>query len=156
AAMAARAGLCLAGLALSLYALHVERARARDPSYRAACDLGPAISCTRVFASRWGRGLGLVEPLLGPDSVANVPNGAIGVLFYLLQGLLGAVPGRGPSAVLLGTSVASAVASLWLAGVLALGLQDLCLICLSTYLLNACLLLLNWRRWRRLPRPKTA
>ncbi|NXX19645.1 VKORL protein, partial [Podargus strigoides] len=104
---------------------------------------------------RWGRGLGLVEVVLGPDSVANVPNGAIGVLFYLLQGLLGAVPGRGAAAVLLGTSVASALASLWLAGVLAFGLRDLCLICLATYGLNAALLALNCRRWRR-PRPKTA
>ncbi|XP_054664719.1 vitamin K epoxide reductase complex subunit 1 [Grus americana] len=156
AAMAARAVLCLAGAALSLYALHVERARARDPSYRAACDLGPAISCTRVFASRWGRGLGLVEGLLGRDSAANVPNGAIGVLFYLLQGLLGAVPGRGAAAVLLATSVASAMASLWLAGVLAFSLHDLCLVCLTTYLLNGFLLLLNWRRWRRLRHLKTA
>ncbi|XP_063175317.1 vitamin K epoxide reductase complex subunit 1 [Chroicocephalus ridibundus] len=156
AAMAARAALCVAGAALSLYALHVEREHARDPSYRAACDLGPAVSCTRVFGSRWGRGLGLVELALGRDSPANVPNGAVGVVFYLLQGLLGAVPGRGASAVLLGTSVASALASLWLAGVLAFGLQDLCLVCLSTYLLNGLLLALNWRRWRRLPRPKTA
>lgn len=38
---------------------------------------------------RWGRGLGLVEPVLGKDSAVNVPNGAIGLLFYLLQGLLG-------------------------------------------------------------------
>ncbi|KAK2511017.1 hypothetical protein Q9966_016750, partial [Columba livia] len=94
AAMAARAAVCLAGLALSLYALHVEREHARDPGYRAACDLAPAVSCTRVFGSRWGRGLGLVQPLLGPDSVANVPNGAIGVVFYLLQGLLGPARGR--------------------------------------------------------------
>ncbi|XP_069630704.1 vitamin K epoxide reductase complex subunit 1 [Haliaeetus albicilla] len=154
--MAARAALCLAGAALSLYALHVERARARDPSYRAACDLGPAVSCTRVFASRWGRGLGLVEVVAGRDSVANVPNGAIGVVFYLLQGLLGAVPGRAAAATLLGTSVASAMASLWLAGVLAFGLWDFCLVCITTYVLNAFLLALNWRRWRRLPRLKTA
>ncbi|XP_074713649.1 vitamin K epoxide reductase complex subunit 1 isoform X2 [Strix uralensis] len=154
AAMAARAALCLAGAALSLYALHVEHAIARDPAYRAACDLGPAVSCTRVFASRWGRGLGLVEGLLGRDSVANVPNGAIGLLFYLLQGLL--VPGRGAAAALLGTSVASAVASLWLAGVLAFGLQDFCLVCVTTYLLNAALLALNWRHWRRLRHLKTA
>ncbi|XP_027489576.1 vitamin K epoxide reductase complex subunit 1-like, partial [Corapipo altera] len=87
--MAARAVLCAAGAALSLYALHVEREVARDPSYRAACDLGPAVSCTRVFGSRWGRGLGLVEPVLGRDSPVNVPNGAVGVLFYLLQALLG-------------------------------------------------------------------
>ena len=68
----------------------------------------------------------------------------------------GAVPGRGAAAVLLGTAVASAVASLWLAGVLAFGLQDLCLVCLTTYLLNGLLLALNWRRWRRLRHLKTA
>ncbi|KAM4637299.1 vitamin K epoxide reductase complex subunit 1-like [Amazona ochrocephala] len=152
--MAARAALCVAGAALSLYALHVERAHARDPAYRARCDLAEAVSCTRVFASRWGRGLGLVEPLLGRDSAANVPNGAIGVVFYLLQGLLGPVRGRGAAAVLLASSVASAAASLWLAAILALVLHDLCLVCISTYGLNLLLLRLNWRRWRQ--RPKTA
>uniref|UniRef100_A0A663FJ04 vitamin-K-epoxide reductase (warfarin-sensitive) n=1 Tax=Aquila chrysaetos chrysaetos TaxID=223781 RepID=A0A663FJ04_AQUCH len=147
AAMAARAALCLAGAALSLYALHVERAHARDPSYRAACDLGPAVSCTRVFASRWGRGLGLVEVVAGRDNaVASFPNGPI----------LGAVPGRVTAAALLGTSVASAMASLWLAGVLAFGLWDFCLVCITTYVLNGFLLALNWRRWRRLRRLKTA
>lgn len=52
AALAWRAALCLAGAALSLYALHVEHQAARDPSYRAACDLAPSVSCTRVFSSR--------------------------------------------------------------------------------------------------------
>ncbi|XP_053909021.1 vitamin K epoxide reductase complex subunit 1 [Cuculus canorus] len=154
--MATRAALCVAGAALSLYALHVEHEVSRDPSYRAACDLAPAVSCTRVFASRWGRGLGLVEALLGRDSAANVPNGALGLLYYLLQGVMGAVPGRVAASALLWTSLAAALASLWLASVLAFGLRDLCLVCLSTYVLNALLLALNWRRWRRLPRPKTA
>uniref|UniRef100_A0A8V5GZ02 vitamin-K-epoxide reductase (warfarin-sensitive) n=1 Tax=Melopsittacus undulatus TaxID=13146 RepID=A0A8V5GZ02_MELUD len=86
---AARAALCVAGAALSLYALHVERAHAQDPSYRAACDLREGVSCSHVFGSRWGRGLGLVEPLLGKDSVINLPNGALGLLFYGLQGILG-------------------------------------------------------------------
>ncbi|NXS35684.1 VKORL protein, partial [Pomatostomus ruficeps] len=149
----ARAALCAAGAALSLYALHVEREAHRDPSYRAACDLAPSVSCTRVFSSRWGRGLGLVEPVLGKDSVANVPNGALGLLFYLLQGLLALSRGRAASAALLGTSVASAVASLWLGGVLLFGLGDLCLVCLGTYGLNLALLALNLRRWRR-RRPK--
>ncbi|KAM6288807.1 vitamin K epoxide reductase complex subunit 1 [Aegotheles albertisi] len=153
--MAARGALCAAGLALSVYALSVEAAHARDPSLRAACDLGPAVSCTRVFASRWGRGLGLVEPLLGRDSVANVPNGALGVVFYLLQALLGPVPGRWPSLLLLGTSAVSAVASLWLGAVLVLALRDFCLVCVTTYVINALLLALNWRRcYPR--RPKTA
>ncbi|XP_010085314.1 PREDICTED: vitamin K epoxide reductase complex subunit 1-like protein 1, partial [Pterocles gutturalis] len=103
-----------------------------------------------------GRGLGLVEVALGRDSVANVPNGALGVAFYLLQGLLGSFPGRAASAALLGTAVASLVASLWLAGVLAFGLRDICVICVTTYILNALLFLLACRRWRGLPRPKTA
>ncbi|XP_044089364.1 vitamin K epoxide reductase complex subunit 1 isoform X2 [Neovison vison] len=48
----ARLALCLAGLGLSLYALHVKAARARDRDYRALCDVGAAISCSRVFSSR--------------------------------------------------------------------------------------------------------
>ncbi|XP_059106806.1 vitamin K epoxide reductase complex subunit 1 isoform X3 [Peromyscus eremicus] len=54
-----RFALCLAGLALSLYALHVKAARARDEDYRAFCDVGTAISCSRVFSSR------LLEGTLG-------------------------------------------------------------------------------------------
>ena len=61
----------------------------------------------------------------------------------------GAVPGRASSAALLVTSVTSVLASLYLALVLAFGLHDLCLVCLSTYVVNAALLFLNWRRWRR-------
>lgn len=90
----------------------------------------------------WGWGGGTLGAWRGPTPPLSPPPGA--------------VPGRGASAVLLGTSVASAVASLWLAGVLAFSLHDLCLVCLTTYLLNGLLLALNWRRWRRLPRPKTA
>lgn len=47
-----RLALCLAGFALSLYALHVKAAHARDRDYRALCDVGTAISCSRVFSSR--------------------------------------------------------------------------------------------------------
>ncbi|XP_062035973.1 vitamin K epoxide reductase complex subunit 1 isoform X2 [Lepus europaeus] len=55
-----RLALCLAGLALSVYALHVKAARARDRDYRALCDVGTAISCSRVFSSRLPAGpLGL-------------------------------------------------------------------------------------------------
>lgn len=50
-----RLALCLAGLVLSLYALHVKAARARDRDYRALCDVGTAISCSRVFSSRCAR-----------------------------------------------------------------------------------------------------
>ncbi|XP_070317325.1 vitamin K epoxide reductase complex subunit 1 isoform X1 [Odocoileus virginianus] len=59
-----RLALCLAGLVLSLYALHVKAARARDRDYRALCDVGTAISCSRVFSSRCTKSGGLGGPLL--------------------------------------------------------------------------------------------
>ena len=59
-----RLALCLSGLVLSLYALHVKAARARDRDYRALCDVGTAISCSRVFSSRYTESGGLGGPLL--------------------------------------------------------------------------------------------
>ncbi|KAH1171327.1 hypothetical protein KIL84_006945 [Mauremys mutica] len=49
---ALRLVLCALGLALSVYALHVETSRERDPGYRAMCDLSPSVSCSKVFTSR--------------------------------------------------------------------------------------------------------
>uniref|UniRef100_A0A8C0UDB4 vitamin-K-epoxide reductase (warfarin-sensitive) n=1 Tax=Cyanistes caeruleus TaxID=156563 RepID=A0A8C0UDB4_CYACU len=121
----AAAVLCVVGVALSLYTLHVEDEAMRDP-----------IIATSLFFCRWGRGLGLMEPVLGKESTLNVPNGAIGLLFYLLQGLLSNGRDQAASVTLLGTSVALVAASLWLVGVLLFGLRDQCLICLSTYGLN--------------------
>ncbi|XP_012866980.1 PREDICTED: vitamin K epoxide reductase complex subunit 1 [Dipodomys ordii] len=84
-----RLALCLAGFLLSVYSLHVKAARARDRDYRALCDVGTAISCSRVFSSRWGRGFGLVEQVLGADSILNQSNSVYGCIFYTLQLLLG-------------------------------------------------------------------
>lgn len=39
--------------------------------------------------NRYGRGFGLVEPLLGADSILNQPNGVLGITFYTLLTLLG-------------------------------------------------------------------
>lgn len=45
--------LCVFGLTLSVYALHVELSRESDPDYRAMCDLGESVSCSKVFTSRY-------------------------------------------------------------------------------------------------------
>lgn len=47
-----RVFLCVFGLILSVYALHVELSREHDPDYRAMCDLGESVSCSKVFTSR--------------------------------------------------------------------------------------------------------
>lgn len=42
--------------------------------------------------TRWGQGFGLVEQVLGPDSVFNQSNSIFGCIFYTLQLLLGNSP----------------------------------------------------------------
>ncbi|XP_067391376.1 vitamin K epoxide reductase complex subunit 1 [Emydura macquarii macquarii] len=143
---AVRLALCALGLALSVYALHVETSRERDPGYRAMCDLSPSVSCSKVFTSRWGRGFGLVEDLLGKHSVFNQPNSIFGIVFYTLQTLLGCTPSTLAAVTLLGTSVVSIAGSLYLAYILFFVLHDFCLVCVTTYLLNGALLLLNCKR----------
>nr|XP_034994653.1 vitamin K epoxide reductase complex subunit 1-like protein 1 isoform X1 [Zootoca vivipara] len=50
----ARYAVCLAGIALSLYACHLEREKGRDLHYRALCDLSDRVRCSAAIASRSG------------------------------------------------------------------------------------------------------
>lgn len=140
-----RFALCLAGLVLSLYALHVKAARARDRNYRALCDVGTAISCSRVFSSRWGQGFGLVEQVLGKDSVLNQSNSIFGCIFYTLQLLLGCLRGRWASVLLVLSSLVSLAGSVYLAWILFFVLYDFCIVCLTTYAINLGLMVLSFR-----------
>ncbi|XP_073491655.1 vitamin K epoxide reductase complex subunit 1-like protein 1 [Aquarana catesbeiana] len=147
---AVRVALCVAGIGLSVYAYHVETSRERDPEYTALCDINPDISCSKVFTSRWGRGFGLVEGILGAQSLLNQPNSVFGILFYTLQIALGFVPSLAAVATLLVTSLVSIAGSLYLAYILFYILEDFCVICITTYVLNFSLLLLNVVRLRSL------
>ncbi|XP_066485335.1 vitamin K epoxide reductase complex subunit 1 [Tiliqua scincoides] len=142
----ARLLLCALGLALSVYAFHVETSKERDASYRAACDINSAVSCSRVFTSRWGCGFGLVAGLLGPHSVFNQPNSIFGIAFYILQIFLGFSSSGLAAITLLGSSMVSIVGSLYLAYILFSVLHDFCVVCVSTYVLNFALLFLNYKR----------
>ncbi|XP_075422652.1 vitamin K epoxide reductase complex subunit 1 [Ascaphus truei] len=147
---AARLLLCALGIALSVYAYHVETSKERDGGYTALCDINPSISCSKVFTSRWGRGFGLLENIFGPQSVVNQPNSVFGVLFYGLQVLLGFQGTVAAAVALLGTSLASIAGSLYLAYILFYILEDFCVVCITTYILNVALLLLNVQRLRGL------
>lgn len=145
---AARLLLCALGIGLSVYAYHVETSREKDATYRALCDINPSISCSKVFTSRWGRGFGLVENLFGAQSLLNQPNSVFGVLFYILQIALGFVGLVAAAVTLLVTSLVSIAGSLYLAYILFYILEDFCVICITTYVLNFILLLLNVKRLR--------
>ncbi|XP_048189153.1 vitamin K epoxide reductase complex subunit 1 [Perognathus longimembris pacificus] len=149
-----RLALCLAGFLLSVYSLHVKAARARDRDYRALCDVGTAISCSRVFSSRWGSGFGLVEPVLGADSILNQSNSIFGCIFYTLQLLLGCVQGRWASILLLLSSLMSLIGTVYLAWILFFVLHDFCIVCVATYAINVGLTLLSFRQIQE-PQSKT-
>ncbi|KAM4524376.1 vitamin K epoxide reductase complex subunit 1 [Odontesthes bonariensis] len=138
--------LCLFGLVLSVYALHVELSRERDPDYRAMCDLGESVSCSKVFISRWGRGFGLVQFFVAKDSLLNQPNSVLGILFYTLQMGLGLSLSKKAALALVLSSWVSVAGSLYLASILAFVLGDFCMVCVSTYIVNFVLLFTNLKR----------
>nr|UVZ36599.1 Vitamin K epoxide reductase complex subunit 1 [Rattus tiomanicus] len=138
--------ICLAGLALSLYALHVKAGRARNEDYRAFWDGGPAFSCSGFFSFSWGRGFGLVEHVLGADSILNRCNGRYMHTIYAVQLLLGCLRGRWASILLILSSLVSVAGSLYLAWILFFVLYDFCIVCITTYAINAGLMLLSFQK----------
>ncbi|CAL8304788.1 unnamed protein product [Lota lota] len=146
----ARVFLCVLGVVLSVYALHVELSRERNPDYRAVCDFGESVSCSKVFTSRWGRGFGLVQFFVAEDHFLNQPNSILGIVFYTLQLSLGLSVSPRAAMLLVLSSWVSLAGSLYLACILLFVLEDLCLVCVSTYVLNLALMLLNLKRRRGL------
>ncbi|XP_026185206.1 vitamin K epoxide reductase complex subunit 1-like protein 1 [Mastacembelus armatus] len=142
----ARLLVCLLGILLSLYAFHVEREKARDPTYTAVCDVSSSISCSKVFSSRWGRGFGLLGSIFGNHSALNQPNSVYGIVFYAFQLLLGMTVSAMAALILMTTSILSVVGSLYLGYILYFVLKDFCIICITTYALNFILFILNYKR----------
>ncbi|XP_023267102.1 vitamin K epoxide reductase complex subunit 1-like protein 1 [Seriola lalandi dorsalis] len=140
--------LCVFGLVLSVYALHVELSRERNPDYRAMCDLGESVSCSKVFTSRWGRGFGLVQFFVAKDNPLNQPNSLLGIIFYTLQMGLGLSLSKKAALLLVFSSWVSVAGSLYLAAILAFVLGDFCMVCVSTYIINFALFFTNLKRRR--------
>ncbi|XP_036367597.1 vitamin K epoxide reductase complex subunit 1 isoform X1 [Octopus sinensis] len=76
------------GILLSIYALYVEIRKEADPTFKAVCDLGNNVSCSKVLTSKYGRGFGIVEALVGKENFMNVRNCNLGILFYAAQIIL--------------------------------------------------------------------
>ncbi|CAJ1080985.1 vitamin K epoxide reductase complex subunit 1 [Xyrichtys novacula] len=142
----ARIFLCVFGMCLSVYALHVELSRESNPDYRAMCDLGESVSCSKVFTSRWGRGFGLVQFFVDKDSPLNQPNSVLGIIFYTLQMGMGLSLSKKAAVFLVFSSWVSVAGSLYLASILAFVLGDFCMVCVSTYIINFALLYTNLKR----------
>lgn len=134
--------LCLIGISLSLYAFYVETRKTQDPTYRAACDIGERMSCSRVLTSRWGRGFGL----LPSDSILNLPDSIFGLIYYCLSLLLNRSFRSDTIARLrVVLSILTNLGSVYLGYILYFILEDICFVCCGMYLANFLLLICNFK-----------
>ncbi|XP_028396501.1 vitamin K epoxide reductase complex subunit 1-like [Dendronephthya gigantea] len=148
-----RTFLCLLGIVLSIYALYVEVKKMQDKSFVALCDIHSKMSCSKVFSSKYGTGFGLVEPLLGKDSIFNIPNSIYGIAFYIFVLSLGFFDGVTVAWIVVINCILSCVGCVYLAYILYYILEDFCIVCVSTYVVNALLLVLSIYHLVQLPSP---
>ncbi|XP_017371002.1 vitamin K epoxide reductase complex subunit 1 isoform X3 [Cebus imitator] len=113
-----------------------------DPLIR--WSLGPG--CSTELGIGWGRGFGLVEHVLGQDSILNQSNSIFGCIFYTLQLLLGCLRTRWASVLLLLSSLVSLAGSVYLAWILFFVLYDFCIVCITTYAINMGLMWLSFQK----------
>jgi len=138
--------LAIVGIVVSCYALYVEfqtsKSTAMGEKYEALCDtkiFGYHVSCSEVFESEYGRMLshfGIVDN----KSVLDQPNALIGVVFYLCTIILPyfkCLSKGNRNLIMFLASTLSCTVCVYLAYILAFVLKDFCIVCASTYVVNA-------------------
>ncbi|XP_045173681.1 vitamin K epoxide reductase complex subunit 1-like protein 1 [Mercenaria mercenaria] len=138
---------CVFGILLSIYAYHVEASIHSDPSFRALCDISEKMSCSKVFNSRYGTGFGLLEHIVGKDSILNQPNSVFGVIFYVVMAALATNMSYSLVVLQLITAIAGGLGSVYLAYILVFILGDFCVVCVSTYTLNFILIVCSLKKY---------
>jgi vitamin-K-epoxide reductase (warfarin-sensitive) len=89
-----------------------------------------------VSLFRYGKGFGLIGPIFGEDSPLNIPNGFYGTLFYSTIVALSYSNNLVLAKLNKYLIVISNLLSIWLAFLLYFVLEDLCVVCVSTYVVN--------------------
>lgn len=128
------------GLLISVYGFYVETNMEKDHDYKAMCDINEAVSCSKVFASEYGKGFGIIGKILGENSALNVPNPVYGMFFYGFMALISLVECANVSKVQRFLSLISNILSVYLAYLLYFVIQYLCVVCVALYVVNAFLL----------------
>jgi vitamin-K-epoxide reductase (warfarin-sensitive) len=140
--------LAFVGILVSFYALYVESKTgtkdAMGKPYEAMCDtkiFGYVVSCSKVFESKYGKMLSLfgIVPNILP-AIFDVPNAAIGVVFYvcaIILPYLRCLNKQTKATIMFAASTLSCCVCVYLACILAFVLQDFCIVCASTYVVNA-------------------
>jgi vitamin-K-epoxide reductase (warfarin-sensitive) len=126
--------VALFGLVVSGYAVHVETERAVNPQYSALCDfglLGWTFSCSKVFESPYGH------------IFFDIPNAVFGCMWFvgvLCYPVFTCIPFR--QHIFYGACVGVLAFSAYLAYALIFILQDVCVVCISSYVANVAMFLL--------------
>ncbi len=120
----------LLGIAVSSYALYVE-SRLHEDNFTAMCDFNENASCSAVLGSKYGHILSFIG-LVPSHHVLDIPNAALGFIFYILA----FAHTLFPATLLLALSTGALAFSAFLAYVLMFILKDFCLICVASYVLN--------------------
>ena len=136
--------LGLIGFIATSYAIYVGK-RSKS-GFEVMCDINVRISCTAVLKSDYAY---LCKMYLGvsDDSIFNVPNTYYGLLFYIAVMIypmypFTLIPFR--ETLLFLASIMSILLSFLLAFILKYRLNNLCIICVFTYFVNAGIFYLAW------------
>ena len=136
------------GLLLSFYALYVEHQAVAMPGYKAACDIESlGVSCSKVFKSKYGRMMSYFGVVPNGHAL-DQPNAVLGIAFYGIALLLPKMKFIPKGVRTLGMWLASCVScasSAWLGYILVNVLHDICIVCVSTYVVNAIIFFFSTR-----------
>jgi uncharacterized membrane protein len=132
----AHIALCLAGIAVAVYSIYVESMLVGFPGYTPSCDISSwQMSCSNVFRSPYSRILshfGLVAAGSGLDF--SLPQ--LAIAYFTLMIILSRSHGNRPALLMRVLSYAAIAFNLYLAYVLKFILGEVCIVCVTNYLVN--------------------
>ncbi|KAJ8982540.1 hypothetical protein NQ317_005542 [Molorchus minor] len=129
---------CLVGLGLSLYSYTVEVQVELNKDYQPLCDINSHVSCTKAFKSEYGKGFGIFDK----QSILYKPNSLFGIMFYSMLGTLALSNSNFVTLLSMISIAVSNIMSLYFAYILYFILKDLCIVCVSIYVVNVANLIL--------------
>ncbi len=118
----------IVGILLSIYTLYIEYKLSKNKNYKAVCDISDRMSCTKTFASDYGKTFGISNALPGLSFYGLI----VLMVLYRQTDFLLAITGLG------------VLASLYLAYILYFKVKHFCLVCNGIYLVNILLLIFSY------------
>jgi len=137
--------LGLLGIGISYYSIVVNYNKLRDPTYRALCDISESIRCSNVLTSSYSKGFGILGSFLQESSPLLQSNGVYGLFMYTAFMITCIYPSRFLAKVQLIFAIVSCVVTIYLGYILFAVLEEACVVCMSSYLVNFLLLIFSFK-----------